>query len=134
MGRQIVPKPNRGRRLWGRAVIALLQERTQAEAAKSTGISLRTLQRWLNDADFQELQRRTENDLHDSATAKLIAAGEKAVNELVFMATNRRVKPAVRVSACRWILEFGQRGHESKVLWPELMKLKEHGKQGDDAI
>ena len=134
MGRQNVP--NRGRsRLRERAVIALLQEPTLEKAAQATGVGLRTLQRWLNDANFQELYRKAKNDLLANATAQLRAASGRAVTVLDAIANNRRVNPAARVSAARCILELGLRAHEIEDLWTEIQILKKQGGRGDeDAI
>jgi hypothetical protein len=104
--------PNSGRsRLREKAVIALVREPTIEKAAQVTGVGLRTLQRWLTDATFQEAMRKAKSDLNADlmadAIAQLRVAFGTTVKVLVSIANNRRASSASRVSACRCILEMG---------------------------
>jgi hypothetical protein len=80
---------NNGRsRLREKAVVALLQETTIERAPQVTGVGLRTLQRWLNDATFQEALRKAKADALADATAKLRMASGRAVRVLDEVANN----------------------------------------------
>jgi hypothetical protein len=116
---------NSGRsRLCERAVIALLQEPTIERAANVTGVSLRTLQRWLTEATFQEALRKAKSDALQDATGKLRMAAGRAVVVLDRIANNRRATYAARVSAARCILEMGLEAHVVEDLELRLRKLE----------
>jgi hypothetical protein len=122
---------NSGRsRLREKAVIALLQEPTIEKAATVTGVGLRTLQRWLTDATFQEALRKAKSDALADATAKLRMAAGRAVRVLDFVANNRRASSAARVSAARCILELGLQAHLLEDVDERLRKLEQQS--GDE--
>jgi hypothetical protein len=117
--------PNSGRsRLREKAVIALLQQATIEKAAQVTGVGLRTLQRWLTDATFQEALRKAKSDALADATAKLRMVSGRAVQVLDSIANNRRATYAARVSACRCILELGLIAHEDEELERRILNLE----------
>jgi hypothetical protein len=121
--------PNSGRsRLRDKAVIALLQEPTIEKAAQVTGVGLRTLQRWLTDATFQEAMRKAKSDALADATAKLRMAAGRAVQVLYSIANNRRAPCAARVSACRCILEKGLDAHVIEGVEERLLILERQGR------
>lgn len=117
---------NNGRnRLRERAVMNLLQYATLRQAARATGIGLRTLHVWLGDAGFQELYRRAKSDLLEQATGRLRAASGKAVGVLSTIANDKKENASARVSAAKTIIELGLRAHEVEDLWTEIQSLKE---------
>jgi len=121
--------PNSGRsRLREKAVVALLQEPTIEKAAQVTGVGLRTLQRWLTDATFQEALRKAKCDALADATAKLRMAASRAVHVLDFIANNRLVSSAARVSAARCILEMGLEAHVVEDVEERLLVLEKQGR------
>ena len=65
------------------AIAALLEHPTLAEAARSCGVSERSLWRWLRREDFQRRYREAQRAVVDSAITKLQAATVKAVKTLV---------------------------------------------------
>jgi molybdenum-dependent DNA-binding transcriptional regulator ModE len=64
------------------AIAALLEHPTIAEAAKASGVSERSLWRWLQRADFQKRYREAQRAVVDSAITKLQAATLRAVETL----------------------------------------------------
>jgi hypothetical protein len=117
---------NSGRnRLRERAVINLLQFPTLRQAARATGIGLRTLHVWLGDPAFQTLYRRAKSDLLEQATGRLRAAAGKAVGVLATIAADKKENAAARVTAARTIVELGLRAHEVEDLWEQIQELKE---------
>jgi len=64
------------------AIAALLEHPTMAEAAKASGVSERSLWRWLQRDDFQKRYREAQRAVVDSAITRLQAATVKAVETL----------------------------------------------------
>jgi hypothetical protein len=64
------------------AIAALLEHPTMAEAARSCGVSERSLWRWLQREDFQKRYREAQRAVVDSAITKLQAATLRAVETL----------------------------------------------------
>jgi hypothetical protein len=64
------------------AIAALLEHPTIAEAARSCGVSERSLWRWLQRDDFQKRYREAQRAVVDSAITKLQAATLRAVETL----------------------------------------------------
>jgi hypothetical protein len=123
---------NSGRsRLREKAVVALLQEPTIEEAAQVVGIGLRTLQRWLTDASFQEALHKAKSDALADATGRLRMAASRAVRVLDFVANNRRASSAARVSAARCILEMGLESHVIEELELRILALERQGQTGE---
>lgn len=123
--------PNSGRsRLREKAVVALLQEPTIEKAAQATGVGLRTLQRWLTDATFQEALRKAKADALADATAKLRVASGRAVRVLDEIANDADANSGARVSAARCILELGLEAHASEDLQLRIQRL-EHQRTDD---
>lgn len=99
----------KGRARFREAVIsALLTARTLDEAAKQSGISRRTIQRWLADPDFAQAYAKAKAELVNFATGRLKSAMSKAVVVLEDVADAKDCPAAARVSAARVILEFAQ--------------------------
>jgi hypothetical protein len=127
--------PNSGRsRLRERAVVALLQEPTIESAAQVTGIGLRTLQRWLTDATFQESLRKAKCDALQDATGKLRMAAGRAVAVLDHIANNRRASYAARVTAARAIIEMGLEAHTIEEQDARILALELQGSQHAEKI
>ncbi|MDQ3257888.1 MAG: hypothetical protein M3R15_29040 [Acidobacteriota bacterium] len=64
------------------AIAALLEYPTIGEAAKSCGVSERSLWRWLQRDDFQRRYREAQRSVVDSAITRLQAATVRAVETL----------------------------------------------------
>lgn len=92
------------------ALIALLEERSIAAAARRTGIGERTIRRWLDENDdFQdELRRLRQQQLSHAATRLQSTAGEAVQAMLDLLASKDRIEPG-RAVLVRTALDFAFR-------------------------
>jgi hypothetical protein len=89
------------------AIAALLSTDTIAKAATKTGISARTLKRWLADSEFQGEYKKVKRELVALATGRLQAAMGKGVATLVKASGSGKVAMATRVMAARSLTRLG---------------------------
>lgn len=82
-----------------RAIAALLQSRTAAEAAQVIGVTDRTLRRWLADERFVSALRAAEADLIEQAARRLAQLAGVAIDALIDVLNDTEAPPAPRVSA-----------------------------------
>jgi len=87
-------------------VVALAGGATAAEAAKSAGVSERTVRRRLADADFVSRVEAVRSEMLDTAVARVSAGAVAAVDTLVGLMTPDS-SPSVRLAAARAILQCG---------------------------
>jgi hypothetical protein len=106
------------------AIASLLVSRTHGEAATASGISLRTLQKWLTEKSFSEAYQRAKTELVVGTTTQLRAHGIKAVETLSRIASDMEAAPAAQVSAARSILEYLYRSHEDEDISSRLDRLE----------
>ncbi|WP_405698206.1 hypothetical protein OHA99_26740 [Streptomyces coelicoflavus] len=85
------------------AVLALAQGHTTGQAAKTAGVSSRTILRWLEDDDFRQEISETRTELLRAAVGRLAAAATLAVDTLMDALTTE--KGQARVQAAKVILE-----------------------------
>ncbi|MEU7581960.1 hypothetical protein AB0B50_30730 [Streptomyces sp. NPDC041068] len=85
------------------AVLALAQGRTTGQAAKSAGVSGRTILRWLDEPSFHQEVTDARTELLHLAVGRLAAASTKAVDALVDALDNERGQ--ARVQAARTLLD-----------------------------
>jgi hypothetical protein len=100
-----------------RAIIALLEADTIAEAAVRSRVSKSTLMRWLADADFQTAYRAARQQLLSGAVNRLrrIARGA-GVDVLESIARDKKAPTAARVSAAGRILDAALKAAETQDL------------------
>jgi len=98
-------------RIQRRALVALMASRTVAEAAEASGVSTRTLERWLADPGFAAAYRSTARDASRQALSALLSAQLEAVAAL--RDALQAESPATQVRAARALLEVGVRARES---------------------
>ena len=92
------------------AIAALLTDPTHEKAARKAGISLATLQRWLNDPAFKDAYRQARQQAFEGAIFKLEWAFDQAVSKLV-----QRLKSAQEgdeIRAAVLLLEHAFRARE----------------------
>ena len=65
-----------------RAVAALVTSKTQRAAAASVGIAERTINRWLDDGDFQLALARAEGDVIGGASRRLLGLQDAAIDAI----------------------------------------------------
>ncbi len=119
-------------RVQERAIAALLQESTVEAAAKSAGISERTLRRWQILEPFQTAYKAARRSLVDSALSKLQQATGEAV------ATLRKNlecgQSATEVRAALAILDTAIKGTELMDVEERLQDLEKRiGERREDA-
>ena len=105
-------------------VSALLQCRTLEDAAQASGLSLRTVKRWLADQDFRDEYKAARRRLVESATGHLRAAMGRACDVLDAVANDPAAAVASRVSAARTIIELALRSHEVEDLEDRITELE----------
>lgn len=88
-------------------ISALLATPTITEAAKRVGVSSNTLYALLDDEEFSRQYENAQEKLLQQTTGFLAHNLSLATENIVEIADNKKYPPAVRVNACRTILEFG---------------------------
>jgi len=96
----------------GEAIAAILSTPSITEAADSLGVSRSTVYRWLDDDDFQAELKQARTRVFEAALSRMQSGLSRVTDELFRIATNKQVKPATRVSACRWYIDAALRSHE----------------------
>ncbi len=105
-----------------RVLAALIEHPTVAEAAKASGISQRSIFRWLQRADFMEQFKVAQRAVIDDAIGDLQAATKKAVSTLVKNLDDK--SPVVANRAAQIILSQALRGIELQEVLERLAKLE----------
>ena len=93
------------------AVAALLIQRNVEEAAKSVGISTRTLLRWMKEPEFQGAYREARRMAYSQAVAKLQQGATAAATTLIKIMFDQNTPASVRVRAAECIMN-----HSSKAI------------------
>jgi hypothetical protein len=109
------------------AIAALLGCPTIEMAAATVGVSERTLRNWLKDPRFQQAFRAARHQVVDLALARLQEAYGLAVTSLRDLLTAR--SEAVRLGACRAILELGVKLRENLDLEQRIAELEEQARR-----
>jgi hypothetical protein len=104
-------------------LLALACGATLESAAAKAGVSARTVQRRLNDADFQRRLRDLRTDMVQRTAGMLTAAAGEAVKTLLSL-QNNPTPPAVRLGAARAILELGVKIRETTELTERIAALE----------
>jgi transposase-like protein len=88
------------------AIAALIKTTTVRDAARISGISERTLRRWLIRADFQAAYRAAKRELISGAIHTLLHATSSATHVLVSIMNDAAQPATARVSAARTVLSM----------------------------
>lgn len=86
-----------------RAIVALLETKSVAEASSRCGIGARTIERWKTEADFRAEYIEASRRCLDDAVGRLRVAGSEAVDTL--QAALSDASTHVRVRAAQIILD-----------------------------
>lgn len=90
-----------------RAIACLLAAKSVADAAKSAGVPLRTLFRWLSQDAFVTALRAAERELIATAARRLVAMQSDALDRVAaLIAADAAVKDEVRLRASVAVLDF----------------------------
>jgi hypothetical protein len=111
------------------AIVALLNQRSIEEAAKSVGISAKTLMRWMKDAEFDEAYRATRRSAFGQAIARLQQASGAAVTTVVKVMIDPNVSAATRLRAADIILERTAQGIEAEDFGARISRLERCAEQ-----
>lgn len=93
------------------AVAALLTQRNVEEAAKSVGISARTLLRWMKEPEFQTAYREARRIAYSQAVARLQQGATAAATTLLKVMLDQSTPASVRVRAAECVMN-----HSSKAI------------------
>jgi hypothetical protein len=118
-----MPQPH-NRRADAKLLLALACGATVEQAARQTGLSVRTVYRRLADPDFRRQVQSTRTDMISRAAATLTAAGTEAVKTLLTL-QQTSVPAAVRLGAARSVLEMGIKLREMADLEERLTLLEQ---------
>ena len=77
-------------------IAALLTQRNMEEAARSVGIGIRTLIRWMKDPGFKKAYREARRDAYSQAIARLQQSTSAAATTLLKLLIDPATPPAVR--------------------------------------
>lgn len=95
-----------------RVLAAVLVCSTKAEAAREAGVSVRTLQSYFNDPEFQERYKQAFHDVVEAATRDAQKAISPAIRCLRDIVENEDESAAARVQAARSLLDYSLRASE----------------------
>jgi hypothetical protein len=96
-----------------RAIVALTQHPTVAEAAKAASVGLRTLQEWLSrHANFMRHYAVVRRELHAQTVKSLQELVPKVIEGLFAMSGDLSLPVSVRIAAGRTVLAYARRADE----------------------
>jgi hypothetical protein len=106
------------------AVIALLTARNLEEAAKSIGVSQKTLQRWQQLPEFETAFRNARMGAFRLSLAKLQQASVPAVTTLLKVMVDPATPLAVKARCAYYILDQTRKGVETEDIEARVTKLE----------
>src|SRR5580704_10488656 len=104
-------KPKLGRKKEA-AIVALLTQRSIADAARTAGISERSLHRWLKDPDFQAACLEARRTAFSQSMGRLQSLSTTAVATLGLVMLDATAPAASRVRAADTVLTHATRSLE----------------------
>lgn len=114
-----------------RAISALLSSPSIPEAAKASGLSERSLYRWLQDEEFQETYQAARREVVKHAVTTVQAAMSKAVETLREIMEDTDAPASARVSAARAVLDLGLKATEIEDLQRRVAEIEALLKGGE---
>ena len=106
------------------AIAALLSQRNIEEAARTIGIGVRTLLRWLQIPEFAAAYRQARRDAFAQAVARLQQASSAAVTTLLKIMVDQAAPAASRVRAADSVLEHAAKAIELEDIEVRLSDLE----------
>jgi transposase-like protein len=106
------------------AILALLAMRNVEEAARSIGINVRTLYRWMKDPEFDALYRAAKRAAFGQAIARLHHLCSAAVSTLGKVMVDVATPPSTKVRAAESILGLAAKAIEIEDLDARLKALE----------
>src|SRR5271157_1581651 len=106
------------------AVAALLTQRNIEEAARTTGISTRTLMRWLQLPEFQKAYREARRFAFNQSISRLQQASGAAVSTLLKIMVDSNAPASTRVRAADSILDHSAKAIEIEDIEARVSELE----------
>jgi hypothetical protein len=107
------------------AILALLSARSVEDAARTAGVSARTLSRWMKEKDFQAACRRARRQAFEQQVGRLQQASAAVVTTLLKLAVDGTAPPAVRARASWYVLTLATKAFETEDLEARVTELEE---------
>jgi hypothetical protein len=107
-----------------RAILALLEESNNKDAARRARVAQATLQRWLKDPIFVARLHKEREDLFNKAKTDLLAASAEAVGTLTLVQRDHRAPWTAKVAAARALLGLCVRVEENETILARLERLE----------
>ena len=111
------------------AIAALLTQRNVEEAAKSAGVSPKTLRRWQQMPEFDTAYRKARRDAFGQSVARLQQVSSAAVTTLQRLIVDPSTPPAVKARAAYYILTLSTKAIEIEDIGARLTVLEEAAEQ-----
>jgi hypothetical protein len=111
------------------AVIALLTARNYEDAAKSVGVSVRTLLRWQKLPDFEQALREARLTNFSQSMTRLQGAAVPAVSTLLRLMVDASTPVAVKARCAYYVLEQTRKGIELEEIEARLAELERVSEQ-----
>ena len=107
------------------AILALLSARSIEDAARTAGVPVRTLSRWMKEKDFQAACRRARRKAFEQQLGRLQQASGAVVTTLLKLAVDGTAPAAVRARAAWYVLTLATRAFETEDLEARVAELEE---------
>jgi len=117
-------------RVRDQAVLALLTERTGADAARRCGVGERRLRRWLTEPSFKAECDTARAALFESAMGRIQTLAGRAIDTLEELLSAKK-HPAVRLGAARTVVEVGLHQHEAATILRRLAEIESAQRASD---
>ena len=111
-------------RKWEQAISALLTSRNTEEAAKSIGVSAKTLLRWLKLTEFERAYREARVAGFRQTTARLQQASSAAVTTLLKIIVEPSAPLAVKARCAYYILDQTKKAMETEDIEARVSELE----------
>jgi phage terminase small subunit len=108
-----------------KAIAALLSCRTVAQAAQLSGVSERTLYRWLADDTFRAAVLSAEGETINQATRRLLGLQQAAIDTLGGILQDDSAPAGVRVRAAESVLDLLLRLRDLRDVEDRLARLEQ---------
>lgn len=106
------------------ALTQILAGYSTATVAKSTGMTIKSIERWRRLPRFKALMREAMSAMFMAAVAEIVLHSQQAAKELCLIALDSDVPSRIRVSAITAMLNIAGKAHDT-YLQTRLEKLEE---------
>ena len=120
---EMTPKPLNFKQL--KAAEILATGGREVDAADEVGVHHSSIKRWRRIAAFQEAIAEFQREIHSAAMAQAARHILGAMKQIVALAQSSNTPPAVRLAACRTIIDYVNQHVVTKQLEARLTQLEE---------